>query len=148
MQATWYRRVSKWGGCLCFCQKASKVIKMRNSKTVSDSVCLGPEAAVSWVTQGSGTQGQTPPARHSPSKGHTGSQIRCWHSLPLTSTQRLVEENHWEKKNLTWGQILRLDARTVSLFRKKETKEMPFCNRSLFAWELSFPVKNVYVVAV
>lgn len=37
-----------------------KIIKMRNSKTISDSVCLGPEAAGSWGTQGKCHSGTDP----------------------------------------------------------------------------------------
>lgn len=148
MQATWYWSVSKWGECLSFCQNAIKIIKMRNRRTVSDSIYSGPEAAGSWVTQGrchSGADRDT--------KGHWGSWVRCWHRHPgfVKHTEARRGKSLREKNtNLRPDLKIWFKVRTVSLFRKKETKEMPFCNCILFAWEISFffPEKQVYVVSV
>lgn len=142
MQATWYRSVSKWGECLSFCQSAIKIMQMRNSRTVSDSVCLGPEAAGSWVTQGNATQGQAGTQRDTQALGSgvgTG-------SLALSGTQRLAEENRWEKRTLTWDQIWRFDSRWEQFpsSEKKRQKKCPsvtvlyLLEKSLlFPWETS-----------
>lgn len=132
------RNVSEWGECLYFCQNAIKMIQMGNSKAVPGSVCWGAGAAGSWVPRGGGTEGQTPAL---PWQGSHRLSGRCWHRQPAfvqhTETRR-GKSLREKSTNLRPDLKIWFKWEQFPSSEKKRQKKCPFCNSTLFAWEISF----------
>lgn len=137
------------GNAFIFVKMQSKWYKWEMAKLFL-VLCAGSRSSRKLSAPGEVALGDRP--QHCPGKAHTGSQAGAGTgSLPLSSTETRRGKSLREKStNLRPDLKIWFKWEQFPSSEKKRQKKCPFCNSTLFAWEMSFffPEKQVYVVAV